>query len=99
MHNIAAFYLFLQITLQIFFFSEYLGRHLFKIASMQNGAILVYIYEKNVTGFWFQSSFDSFQNTANFSPFRGRDPEVTQFARGFQSKDYFDYSCEVEISG
>ena len=97
MPNIAAFYSFHKIRLQIFF-SEY-GPHLFKIPSMQNGAILVYIYEKNVTGFWFQSSFDSFQNTANFSPFRGRDPEVTQFPRGFPPKDYFDYSCEVEISG
>ena len=48
MQNTADFYLFLPKYCK-YFFSEY-GRHLFKSASMQNGAILVHINEKNVTG-------------------------------------------------
>ena len=74
MHNIAAFYLFLQITLQIFFFSEY-GRHLFKIASMQNGAILVYTYEKTLQDFDFKVHLIHFKILRTFHLFVGGTPK------------------------
>ena len=68
MHKIAAFHQFLQIELQMIFFSEY-ERHLFKIA--QNGAILVNIYEKTLQDFDFKVHLIHFKILRTFHLFVG----------------------------
>ena len=74
MQNTADFYLFLPKYCK-YFFSEY-GRHLFKSASTQNGAILVCINEKKtLQDFDFKVHLIHFKILRTFHLFVGGTPK------------------------